>query len=97
MCASLAIRIRKQRGKHDMEPLVVFGVGLVVYCGYLAIREDIGDFKRWYAKRTASSKSRNAASQAVRKVARLVSAEGRGYERNRRCSCGGRLPAPLSR
>ena len=48
-----------------MEPLVVFGGGLVVYCGYLALMDEIDDIRRWYAKRTASSRSRSSASRAV--------------------------------
>jgi hypothetical protein len=80
-----------------MEPLVVFGAGLVVYCGYLAIKDEICDFNRWYAKRTASARKKNAATRAVRRVARAVSGRDRVYEGNRRCACGGRLPEPLSR
>lgn len=36
-----------------MEPLVLFGVGLVVYCGYLALLDEIQDFRRSYAKSRA--------------------------------------------
>ncbi|HKZ17887.1 MAG TPA: hypothetical protein VJ161_10550 [Geobacteraceae bacterium] len=80
-----------------MEPLVVFGGGLVVYCGYLALMDEICDIKRWYAKRTASSRRRSAASRAMRSVARAVSGRDGGYEGNTRCACAGRLPAPMPR
>jgi hypothetical protein len=33
-----------------MEPLVLFGAGLVVYCGYLALLDEMHDIRRSYAK-----------------------------------------------
>jgi hypothetical protein len=36
-----------------MEPLVLFGVGLVVYCGYLALQDEICDIRRSHAKSRA--------------------------------------------
>jgi hypothetical protein len=39
-----------------MEPLVIFGAGLVVYCGYLSIMDEIRVLKKSYAARRISYK-----------------------------------------
>ena len=39
-----------------MEPLVLFGAGMVVYCGYLAIMDEVADMKRSFAKSGVKSR-----------------------------------------
>lgn len=72
-----------------MEPLVVFGAGLVIYCGYLAVMDEIRDAKRCYAKRKAPCGAR--AAKAARKSARPVVAKDEVYAGNSGYARGGRL------
>jgi hypothetical protein len=78
-----------------MEPLVIFGAGLVIYCGYLAAVDEISDFKKCYAKRKASCGNRTA--RAARKNARPIAARGGAYEGNSAYARGGRLLVPQAR
>lgn len=78
-----------------MEPLVVFGAGLVIYCGYLAVMDEIRDAKRCFAKRKAPCGT--GAARPSRKPARPVAAKGAAYGGNSGYACGGRLLAPQAR
>ena len=57
-----------------MEPLVVFGVILVVYCGYLAILDSMSD---WKTRRLVSP----AACRSVKKRASMFNSECRPRSR----------------
>jgi len=57
-----------------MEPLVIFGVILVVYCGYLAILDSVSD---WKTRRLASP----ATCQSVKKRAPVFNSECRPRSR----------------
>jgi hypothetical protein len=57
-----------------MEPLVVFGVILVVYCGYLAILDSVSD---WTTRRLASPAKR----EPVKKRAPMFNSECRPRSR----------------
>ncbi len=77
----------------SMEPLVVFGAGLVIYCGYLAAIDEIRDVKRCWTKRRASCGAR--AAKVAKKPAHPVAA--RGYAGNSAYGRGGRLLVPQLR
>ncbi len=74
-----------------MEPLVIFGAGLVVYCGYLAIVDEIQVLKKSYAIRQIAirKKSRNSARETVKPVTENI----RHYKGNRRYAGNGSLLA----
>ncbi len=78
-----------------MEPLVVFGAGLVIYCGYVAAIDEIRLFKRCYAKHRASCRIRTA--RAVKKPARPVAARSRAAAGNPGYARGCRLLVPQAR
>lgn len=78
-----------------MEPLVVFGAGLVIYCGYLAAIDEIRDLKKCCAKRRASCRAGTA--KVAKKAARPVAARGGAYAGNSAYSRGGRLLVPQAR
>ena len=69
-----------------MEPLVLFGAGLVVYCGYLAFMDEVADMKRSFAK--SGAKSRRKVTGKEKRSARNVPASGAGYAGNRGYDCG---------
>ncbi len=77
-----------------MEPLVLFAAGLVVYCGYLALIDEIRDFRSSFAKDGA--KCRRKISAAVRRAARPARIQGEGKGR---CADGvfGRLQVTQAR
>ncbi len=72
-----------------MEPLVVFGAGLVIYCGYLAALDEIRVFKRCYAKRRTLCSTR--ASKTAKGRVRPVAAKGAACAGSSGYTCGGRL------
>ncbi len=78
-----------------MEPLVVFGAGLVIYCGYLAAMDEIRDLKRCWAKRRASCGA--GTTKVAKKTARPVPARGVAFAGNPACGRGGRLLVPQLR
>ncbi len=80
-----------------MEPLVIFGAGLVMYCGYLAVMDEINDVRGWCAKRAQTRKSKTQAARSARAATRPVSGKDRGYERTGGYACSGALPAPQAR
>jgi len=63
-----------------MEPLVLFGAGLVVYCGYLAVMDEIADVKRSLAK--SGVKRRQKAAVKGKRATRnpVGSGAGKGYD-----------------
>lgn len=73
-----------------MEPLVVFGAGLVAYCGWLAVLDEIQALKKWHARQVA------ARSRRARTSVRSVPRKGKAA-----ATClfagGSRLPQPLPR
>jgi len=79
----------------NMEPLVIFGAGLVIYCGYLAAIDEIRDFKRCYSRHKASRGTRMAKS--AKNHARPVAAKGGAYAGNPAYARGGRLLAAQAR
>jgi hypothetical protein len=75
-----------------MEPLVVFGAGLVAYCGWLAILDEIRVLKKWYERRAAA-----AGPARSRSTVRGVSVR-KGISRERPRFVGGTvLPEPVTR
>lgn len=72
-----------------MEPLVIFGVGLVIYCGYLAAMDEMRDLKRCYARHMASRGAKTA--KAAKKHARPVAAKGGAYAGSQAYARGGRF------
>ena len=68
-----------------MEPLVLFGAGLVVYCGYLAFMDEVADMKRSFAKSGVKCRRKHTwkAKRSVRKVPDC----GAGYAGNRGYDC----------
>ncbi len=73
----------------NMEPLVIFGAGLVIYCGYLAAIDEMRDLKRFFAKLRAACGTKTA--KAAKKNARPVAARGGAYSGNPAYARGGRL------
>jgi len=76
-----------------MEPLVLFGAGLVIYCGYLAFLDEVADMKRNFAK--SGVKSRRKDTGKVKRSTRNVPDSGKGYAGNRGYDCS-RLLATIS-
>jgi hypothetical protein len=74
-----------------MEPLVLFGAGLVVYCGYLAFMDEVADMKRSFAKNGV--KCRRKDTGKGNRSARNVPDCSAGYAGNRGYGCS-RLLAP---
>jgi hypothetical protein len=62
-----------------MEPLVLFGAGLVVYCGYLAVMDEVADLKRCLAKNGVKRRQKDAVKgkRATRNI--MGSGAGKGY------------------
>lgn len=66
-----------------MEPLVIFGAGLVVYCGYLSLMDEISAWKKSHARQRVTERKKTA--KAARNVAmplftkRLKNGANRGY------------------
>ncbi len=58
-----------------MEPMVIFGAGLVVYCGYLSLQDALRDWQRERGGKCAAGAKK--ASHAARRPA-IFSAPGRG-------------------
>lgn len=69
-----------------MEPLVLFGAGLVIYCGYLAFMDEVADVKRSFAK--SGAKNRRKIIGKEKRLARNVPAGGAAYAGNRGYDCG---------
>jgi hypothetical protein len=69
-----------------MEPLVLFGAGLVVYCGYLAIMDEVAAMKRSFAKSGEKSRRKNTGKEKC--LARNVPARGAAYAGSRGYDCG---------
>jgi hypothetical protein len=74
-----------------MEPLVIFGAGLVVYCGYLSIVDEIRVLKKSYARRRVSNWKKSAKS--ARKAITPLTTNERHYKGNRRYAGNGGLLA----
>jgi hypothetical protein len=74
-----------------MEPLVIFGAGLVAYCGYLAIMDEIRVLKKSQVRNHISF--RNKSLKRVRTAITPLTANNRQYKANRRYAGGGELPA----
>ena len=72
-----------------MEPLVLFGAGLVIYCGYLAFMDEVADMKRSFAK--SGVKSRRKDTGRGKRSIRKVPAFSAGYAGNRGYVCSRRL------
>ena len=72
-----------------MEPLVLFGAGLVIYCGYLAFMDEVADMKRSFAK--SGVKSRRKLPGKGKRFVRKVPDFGSGYAGNRGYVCSRRL------
>jgi hypothetical protein len=68
-----------------MEPLVLFGAGLVVYCGYLAFMDEVADMKRSFAK--CGVKNRRKDTVKVKSSALKVPDCGAVYAGSRRYDC----------
>lgn len=68
-----------------MEPLVLFGAGLAVYCGYLAFMDEVADIKRSLAK--SGVKSRRKDSGKGKRSARNVPDCGAVYAGNSGYDC----------
>jgi hypothetical protein len=66
-----------------MEPLVLFGAGLVVYCGYLAVMDEVTDLKRSLAR--SGVKRRQKAAVKGKRAARnfMGCGAGKGYDCSR--------------
>lgn len=78
-----------------MEPLVIFGAGLVVYCGYLAAADEIRDIKRWYARHRALCNGK--AARTVRNRVRAISDRNRRPRHDRGYACTGSMLASQAR
>ena len=61
-----------------MEPMVVFSAGLVLYCGYIFIKETFSDFQRYRSKAVnAAGEKRSVTPVAQPAKRRAVSAGSR--------------------
>ncbi len=74
-----------------MEPLVIFGAGLVVYCGYLSIVDEIRVWKKSYARLRIPDRKKTAKSS--RKAAVPFFARGHKNGADRRYTVGNGLLA----
>jgi hypothetical protein len=69
-----------------MEPLVLFGAGLVFYCGYLAFVDEMSDIRRNFAKNGVRCRRKTAAREKS-PVRKTPGQRGR-YTENRAYACG---------
>ncbi len=74
-----------------MEPLVIFGAGLVVYCGYLSIADEIRVWKKSYARQRIADRKKTA--KAARKAAVTFFAREHKNGADRRYTVGSGLLA----